>query len=272
MHRIFPLNALKIIAAPAIFYWAAGLFSSKKWASERTAGAVMGSHKASPTASHMTSNITSQGASRGAAWLGYALMAWLLVACATPQAPVAKAVYDFGPAQASAPSAAASTAAPGAASGVAPSPTALALADVEAPPALEGAAVVYRLGYADAQQLRPYALARWSMPPAQLVRLRLRDALSQRGPVVAPVDGAALWLLRVELDEFSQLFDAPASSSGVVRLQASLFNGNRLVAQRVVSARAPAPSADAAGGVRALTLATDDAVKQVSVWVAEQMR
>ncbi len=187
-----------------------------------------------------------------------------LAGCATPQAPATKAVYDFGPAGAKVPSLSAAPA------GTAPS--ALALAEIEASTALDGVNVVYRLAYADAQQLRPYALARWSMPPAQLVRLRLRDALSARGPVLGPADGASPWLLKVELDEFSQQFDAPGSSRGAVRLQASLFNANKLVAQRTVQASAPAPSQDAPGGVRAITAATDDAVTQLAAWVAQQMR
>jgi cholesterol transport system auxiliary component len=162
-----------------------------------------------------------------------ALTVCALTACSTPQAPLPKAVYDSS--------------------------------------ALESTQVLYRLAYADAQQLRPYAQARWSMPPAQLLRLRLRDALSTRGTVLGSSDTAA-WVLKVELDEFSQLFDSATTSSAVVRLQASLHQGGNLVAQRSLLARAPAPSADAPGGVRALTIATDDAVQQLTGWVAQQVR
>jgi cholesterol transport system auxiliary component len=171
-------------------------------------------------------------------------------------------VYDFGPVlvQPSAPAAGATLA------------PAVALAEVEASSALESTAVAYRLAYADVQQLRPYALARWSMPPAQLLRLRLRDALGANGPVLGGADNAATWVLKVELDEFSQVFDAPTSSSGVVRLRATLLRANQWIGTRSILARAPASSADAAGGVRALTSATDDAVQQLSVWVAQQTR
>ncbi|MGA8514402.1 MAG: ABC-type transport auxiliary lipoprotein family protein, partial [Burkholderiaceae bacterium] len=182
----------------------------------------------------------------------------LLCACATPQAPLAKTVYDFGPVLTVPSSAAASG-------------PAISLGSVEANAALEGTQVLYRLAYADAQQLRPYAQARWSMPPAQLLRLRLRDALGARGAVLGTVDAAG-WVLKVELDEFSHLFDSPSSSSAVVRLQASLLQGDKLVAQRSLLARASAPSQDAPGGVRALTAATDDAVAQLSSWVAQQVK
>ncbi len=225
-----PPNTTNSIAACAMLYWAKALFNRVNTLSALAAG------------------------------LAVALLA--TAGCATPQAPVAKAVYDFGPALAQ-PSMPASTA-------TVPPP--LALADVDANAALEGTAVVYRLAYADAQQLRPYALARWSMQPAQLVRLRLRDALAANGPVLSGTDSAAIWVLKVELDEFSQVFDGPASSSGVVRLRATLLRANQWVGQRSIGARAPAPSADAAGGARALAAATDDAAQQLAAWVALQVR
>jgi cholesterol transport system auxiliary component len=233
-----PLYTMYSIAACALFYWAKGLIGIKTEAVKKTW------------------TCKAVGALATSAALA-------LAGCATPQAQVTKAVYDFGPVRATGASALAS---------MTPNPVALALAEVDASAALDGLNVVYRLAYADVQQLRPYALARWSMPPAQLVRSRLRDALAARGPVLGPADGATPWLLKVELDEFSQQFDAPASSSGAVRLYASLFNANKLVAQRSVQTTAPAPSPDAAGGVRALTAATDDAVAQLATWVAEQMR
>ena len=97
---------------------------------------------------------------------------------------------------------------------------AIALAEIEPSAALDGTSVLYRLAYADAQQLQPYGLARWTMTPAQLVRQRLRDALGQRGPVVNAGDANVPLTLRVELDEFSHLFEAPDKSTGLVRLRA----------------------------------------------------
>jgi cholesterol transport system auxiliary component len=219
----------KSIAACATFYWAKGLFRYLNMASVAASG------------------------------LAFALLG--AAGCATPQAPVAKAVYDFG----------APLAVVQATPSASPLP-AITLAEVEASSALDSTSLVYRLAYADAQQLRPYALARWSMPPAQLVRLRLRDALSARGPVLGSGDGAAAWVLRVELDEFSQVFDSPSASSGRVRLRATLLRGNQWAGQRSLEASALAPSADASGGVRALTTATDDAVQKLAAWVAQQMK
>ena len=182
----------------------------------------------------------------------------LLPGCASPQAPVSKAVYDFGPVlNAPAPSAPTRRAV-------------LALPELEAIPSLDSPAMLYRLQYSDAQQLRPYSQARWSAPPAQLIRHKLRDALSAQGPVVG-ADSAASHVLRIELEEFCQIFEAPERSLGLIRLRASLFKGDQLTAQTMVVARASAPSPDAAGGVRALSQATDSAVSQVQTWLQTQV-
>ncbi len=178
----------------------------------------------------------------------------LLPGCASPQAPVSKAVYDFGPAlDAPVPSA----------------PTrrgVLALPELEAASSLDSPAMLYRLQYSDAQQLRPYAQARWSAAPAQLIRQKLRDALSAQGPVVG-ADSPAIHVLRIELEEFSQIFESPERSIGLIRLRASLFRGDLLVSQTVILGRANAPSPDAAGGVRALSQATDSAISQLQAWL-----
>lgn len=198
------------------------------------------------------------------------LLAALLAGCsALPDKPTRPAQYDFGPGPvADAPTDRRAPLAP------------LALDEVEAAGPLEaGTAVLYRLGYADAQQLRPYAQARWSMPPAQLVRQRLREQMGQRRTVVGAGEGAAMLrndgrqplVLRVELLEFSQLFTAPAQSAGLVRLRATVVDnlpaGEKVLAQRQVIVQRPAPTADAAGGVRALAEATDAAAAELSQWL-----
>ncbi len=196
-----------------------------------------------------------------------------LAACATPQAPIAKAVYDLGlPWVASAPSASAAAvgglptlAAPSAA------PPAVVLADIATGAALDSTAMVYRLAYADVQQLRHYTLARWSMPPAQLLRQRLRDALAERGPVLSSSEGSSPWRVVVELDEFSQVFDAPTASAAVVQLRATLLRGDQSVAQQVIGASAVASTADAAGGARAMATAADNAARQLSAWITSQI-
>ena len=74
--------------------------------------------------------------------------------------------------------------------------------------------------------------------------------------------------LRVELVDFSQVFDRPDASRAVVRLRASVFVARGLVDQRVVQVDVPARSADAAGGVAALTQASDRAIGELLDWAA----
>jgi cholesterol transport system auxiliary component len=197
----------------------------------------------------------------------FGLLVLMLSACGSLQPAVRPAVYDFGPgplAQAATPR-------------MAPLP-ALALADVQAARALDGTAVLFRLAYSDAQQLRPYAQARWSMPAAELLRQRLREHLGQRRAVLNPADGLGsaepVRTLRLELDEFSQLFERSDKSVGLLRLRATLSQpgsagGETLLAQRSFVVQRASPSQDAAGGVRALTAAADAVIEEIDQWTAQ---
>ena len=197
----------------------------------------------------------------------------LLAGCsALPTPPTRPVLYDFGP----------GALAPVPGDRRAPLPP-LALADVDAPGVPEGSnAVLYRLLYADTQQLRPYSQARWSQPPAQLVQQRLREHLGQRRAILKTDDAAAQarepaagnrlpTVLRVEIEEFSHIFTRPSESAGVVRLRATVVDltlaGEVLRGQRVFIARTPAKSADAAGGVAALADATSQVAQELADWV-----
>jgi cholesterol transport system auxiliary component len=188
------------------------------------------------------------------------LSAALLSACAgLPERAPAPLRYDFGPA--------ATVTQP-----VAGTRPLLALR-VQASPALDSSAMLYRLGYADAQQLRAYSQARWAMVPAELLQQRLREGLG-RQYVLPPAGEAAPRLLHIELEEFSQLFSSADQSAGLLRLRASLLQrtagGEQLLAQRDWQLQQPAASADAAGGVRALGAATDAAVTELVQWLQMQ--
>lgn len=230
-----------------------------------------------------------------------------LTGCTLPRPASTPVVYDFGPG--------ALHALP--ATRTAPLPP-LEFSTPHTSTVLNSTAVLYRLGYADAQQLKPYTLARWSMPPAQLIGQRVRAQLGLRRAVVLPGDitpprparpvaakpapdlagtsaGAAkaatttatglppppthiaepLLNLHLELEEFSQLFDTPDKSSGVLRLRATVTQrgmaGEVLLAQRSVIVQQAAPTPDASGGVKALTAATDLAIQEIEVWL-EQVR
>ena len=205
--------------------------------------------------------------------LGAGVLALVLAGCsALPTPPSRPVMYDFGPL----------TAAPSPGDRAA-SLQPLGLAEVEAPGLPDGSnAVLYRLAYADAQQLRPYSQARWSQPPAQLVQQRLREQLGQRRAILKAEDGAALArdaarggklppVLRVEIEEFSHVFTSATDSAAVVRLRATMVDltraGETLRGQRVFAVRTPARSADAAGGVAALAQASTQAARELGDWV-----
>ncbi len=204
--------------------------------------------------------------------IGFAL---LVAGCgALPDKPARATLYDFGPGLAT--TAPAAAPAPGAAA----LPT-LALAEFESNSRIDGTQILYRLGYADANELRPYGQSRWSQPPAQLLRQRLRDTLAERRTVLGPEESATIArskgevpdTLRISLDEFSHYFDSASSSVGLVRLRATLIRGmtggDRVLGQKTFTVRRPAPSADAPGGVKALAAASDAAVAEVVQWVGQ---
>lgn len=152
---------------------------------------------------------------------------------------------------------------------------ALVVYEVSAPAWLDSAFIHYRLAYLDATRPRAYADSRWVMSPAALFsnRLRAQLAASGSGAVVQPIDGARTnYALRVELDEFTQVFDAPGKSRAVVRMRAVVVGNRSLVAQRSFSAERSARTADAEGGVRALIAASDDAIDQLIAWTMQQVK
>jgi len=205
------------------------------------------------------------------------MFAALLAGCsALPEPPPRAIVYDFGAGsvQAAAQSAQEAQLAP------------LILVDMGRSGAPEtSSALLYRLAYANDQQLLPYTQARWSQPPAALLQQALRERLARQRIVLSGAEGAAVQpvqggrlpsVLRVQLEEFSQVYDDPARSAGLVRVRAMLSDaattGEKLVAQQVFVARRPADTADAAGGARALAEASAEVADALADWVRQQGR
>lgn len=197
----------------------------------------------------------------------------VLAACsALPQKPAPVARYDFG-LQAPAGAAGAAAVTPGAP---------LVLAKVKATGVTDAStAIVYRLAYANDRELHPYTQARWSAPATQLIQQRVRDGLSQRRAILLDDDGATQALapaalpamLRLEVEEFSQVFDSTSASRGVLRLRATLTEltpkGEKWLGQHVIAVSEPAQSADAAGGTAAMAAATSKAAQQLDAWLQQ---
>ena len=206
------------------------------------------------------------------------ILAGLIAGCsALPEPPPRATVYDFGsgpvPASQIAQVAQDATLPP------------LILLDMGRNGAPEGSAALhYRLAYANDQQLLPYTHARWSQPPAALLQQSLRERLArqrivltgQEAATMQPDKGRLPGVLRVQLEEFSQVFDSAESSVGLVRVRAMLSDaataGETIVAQQVFVARVPATTADAAGGARALAAASAQLADELADWVRRQGR
>ncbi|MEO8408568.1 MAG: ABC-type transport auxiliary lipoprotein family protein, partial [Oxalobacteraceae bacterium] len=139
-----------------------------------------------------------------------------------------------------------------------------------APTALNNPSMLYRLAYVNDLQARSYAGSRWSMPPAQLLEQRLKARLAQAGTVVlSGREGAnTLPVLRIDVDELMQNFSSPQQSQAQLALRATLFNGRTLLASKSFRQLAPAASADAAGGARAMADASDALIDELIAWLA----
>lgn len=177
--------------------------------------------------------------------------ALLLSACASgPRNAAPTRVYDFGM---PAPRLAAD-----------PAWSRLAI-EIKAPRWLDSPSIAYRLAYDDSLRLREYAGSRWAGAPAQLLGQRLQQQLG----TASPTGNAAVdCLLRLDLQEFSQVFDSPQASRGVLQVELGLFDARRqrIAVQRIVVER-PAPTLDAQGGAVALVAASDELGKRIADWL-----
>lgn len=150
-------------------------------------------------------------------------------------------------------------------------PAIVLIASVRAPAWIDSDGIVYRLLYEGASRPQAYAMSRWAAEPPSLLadRLRSRLAAASRG-VVTPAFGARSdYTLRVELEDFSQQFDAPGRARALLRARATLLGSDAriLLAQRVFEVQQPAEP-HAQGAVQALTVATERFLDELLPWVA----
>lgn len=118
--------------------------------------------------------------------------------------------------------------------------------EVRAPSWLDNSAMQYRLAYRDPTRRHAYSESRWVAEPDEMLAVALDRAL-RRGTT----EGQCR--LRLQLDEFVQVFDKADSARAEIRVRAALLprRGDHALAETDLSIDAPAPTADAGGGVRA---------------------
>ncbi len=127
--------------------------------------------------------------------------------------------------------------------------------------------IEYRLLYDEPMRLRSYAGSRWAAAPAQMLEQRLRQQL---GLSAARGRNANPCRLRIELQEFSQIFVAPQQSSALLQGQATLLDTRqRIIAEKAVAVQQQASSADARGGVGAMVAASAQLGNELLDWLYE---
>ncbi len=127
---------------------------------------------------------------------------------------------------------------------------------------LDSSAMQYRLLYAANQRRQNYAESRWVAPPAELIGHALRKRM-----LSGEAGGACR--LRVDLDEFAQIFDTANASHVVLEARVQLVapTGGDILARRSFSLSRPAASADAKGGVAALAGTVEALSTELHDWL-----
>lgn len=171
-----------------------------------------------------------------------------LSACASGRAQAPVAVFDLGPAAPRLPNA---------------GRWANVGLELRAAPWIDSTAIAYRLAYDDPNRLLAYTQSRWAGPVAQLLGQRLRQqlGLASSGPC----------LLRLEIDELAQVFDAPDHSLAVLQGRMTLVDKQRkLIAERPLALNWPVKGADAQAGIDAFAQLTAGSAREMATWLEAQ--
>lgn len=184
----------------------------------------------------------------------------LLVGCSlTPNAPNSASTYDFGPISRS--------------ESLQPtsSPIPIQIAGIIAPAWLDTQAMRYRLAYYHPAQTYVYANNRWAAPPASLLAERFKQHSASWKNISDQRDSSTrltTYFLKIELEEFIQVFDTVDHSHAIVSLRASLIERDtrRLVAHQRFSKSQPTPSPDASGAVEAFIAISDQLAAELIQW------
>lgn len=152
----------------------------------------------------------------------------------------------------------------------------LLVQDIVAPSWLDSPNIIYRLAYADDARPQSYANSRWAAAPAALLSQRLRQriaAFNEKGVITGEDEARAEYLLRVELQEFSQIFYSEQTNRAVIQVRASLIRlpERTLLVQQSLTVEHEAPSPNAEGAVKALTNASDDLIDKLLDWLARNI-
>ena len=126
---------------------------------------------------------------------------------------------------------------------------------------LEDTGIDYRFLYANPTERHSYTRDQWVAAPAMLLQQRLNRGQRPGGP-----------RLRIDLEEFEQVFDRPGQSRVVLALKATIETGASAsnLAARDFRFESLTPSADAAGALRVFPILIRQAEVALSDWVREK--
>lgn len=183
----------------------------------------------------------------------------LLTGCSiggNAQSPVVN--YDLGPVNA--PSA-----------GSKPLGKTMLVTPVASPTWLDHTTMMYRLNQADPTRPRYYSASRWSGTPAEMLTERLRARLARSVHVVTETEGVSGdYSLRLDLEEFAQIFPQPDTSRVDIRVRATLIDTERRVVlmQKTFEALEAAPP-NAPGAVPVYAQAAGRIIDEVAIWTEQ---
>ena len=152
----------------------------------------------------------------------------------------------------------------------------LLITEIKSPIWLNNNAIRYRLAYNDPTQSHTYASSRWAASPATLLTHHIRNSIADttNNKVLSSSDSVrADFILRLELEEFSQIFDDIDNSHVLIKLRVSLINrrSRLLEAQHNFTIKQAASKADAAGAVQALAKSSEKLTEDLISWLAEEL-
>lgn len=139
--------------------------------------------------------------------------------------------------------------------------------EVNAPSWLGIAEMQYRLAYADPSRRFGYAESRWVASPPELIEAALRRRVVSSESFVAN----AGCRVKVDLDEFVQVFESAQASRAIlhVRLALQAPRSDEVLARRSLQIAKPATTPDARGGVAAFGAAVQDLGWALGDWLGK---
>jgi cholesterol transport system auxiliary component len=156
--------------------------------------------------------------------------------------------------------------------------TVLEVEQIAAPAWLRTRDIYYQLAYHNKQTISAYSRARWTIPPAEMIRSLLQDRLASLGAwhaVIGPeTEVHADLTLHMRLTAFQQRFTSPGRSYGVLAATVTLIDNRNddVVGQQDFDIRVDAPTANAAGAVQALNRANHKLADALEKWLLSSMK